>query len=150
MIKRTTAFSLLETLLAVFLMAMIVAVPFTINSSLLFRIQAEGAQSQVGHALRTAELLAEQSKLDDSWGVHVQAQSITIFKGSNYAARDTAYDDIYEYDDKVSLSVTSGSSTVYFAKRTGIPSGNMSVAIVAEGGGTKTVSFTTNGAITYN
>lgn len=149
--KRTLhAFSILETLLAMMLMTMLVAIPFSLNSNVVYRTQADSAQIQIGHAIRTAELYAMQSKLNDAWGIFIQSQTVTVFKGTSYAIRDASYDEVYTYDTKTTLTVTSGSSIVYFYERTGIPTSSVSVSISNGGGSTKTVSLSANGALTYN
>jgi type II secretory pathway pseudopilin PulG len=145
------AFTLVEVLLSVGLMAMIVAIPFTLNSSIIYRVQAESAQSQVGNAFRKAQTYAQQGRYDSNWGVYIQSSSITVFSGATYATRNTTYDDVITFDSsKISMSVTSGVNQVVFTKITGIPSAASTVVITAAAAGSKSIAFSTDGRLTYN
>lgn len=148
---RHQAMTLIEVLLAVSVLAMIIAVPFTIDTGMTYRIQAESAQSQIGSALRRAQLYAQQGKNDLPWGVHFQSSSITVFAGTTYASRSQEFDDVIQYDGKkITISVTAGATDVIFAKTTGIPSASSTIVVSSASADAKSITFSSDGRITYN
>ncbi len=141
------AFTLFEVLLAMAIGAMLMTVPFAINSTTIYRIQVETVQSQVGDAFRKAQNYAKSSRLDSDWGVYIQTRTITVFKGSTYATRDTAFDDSVAFDTKISMSATA--AEIVFAKATG-NTGTSSTITIFGGPNTKTVTYTANGNVVFN
>lgn len=147
--RSLAAFSLLELLLAIALMSMLVSLPLAVNATIPQRIQADGAQTQVAHSLRLAQQYAMVGREDSSWGVYIQNRAITVFKGNSYVSRDTAFDDTYTYDPKISISITGGAPEIVFAKLSGVPSSNVAVSITGVGNA-KLVTFTIDGALSFN
>ncbi|MFZ6022137.1 MAG: pilus assembly FimT family protein [Patescibacteria group bacterium] len=145
------AMTIIEVLLTVSLMGILATVPFALDSGITYRIQTESAQSQIGHALRKAQLYAQQGRHDSSWGVSIQSSSVIVFAGNSYATRNQIYDDILSFDSsKISISVTSGSSEVLFAKTTGVPSAATTVSVTSDSADAKSIVFSTDGRLTYN
>jgi hypothetical protein len=145
------AVSLIETLLAVSLFAIIVSIPFSINSGVVYRVESESAQAQIGHAFRRAQLYAQQSRNDSSWGVYIQSNRVTVFAGNSYAARNTLYDDVLTFDIKhITIAVTSGSAEVVYTKVFAVQSASSTISVSTSGSPNKTIALSANGALTYN
>lgn len=141
------AFTLLEVLVTISLGAMLMAIPFTINSTTIYRIQVETVQSQVADAFRKAESYAKNSRLNSAWGVYIQTRTITVFKGDSYATRDAAFDDTVTFDIKISMSPTV--AEVVYAKVSGQTTTSTNVTITG-GPNSKTVTYTANGNVSLN
>lgn len=151
MLPRLKAMTIIEVLLTVAIMGMLATIPFTLDSGITYRIQAESAQSQIAHALRKAQLYAQQGRHDSNWGVAIQSSRIVVFAGNTYATRNQNYDDVLDFDgSKINISITSGSSEIIFAKNTGVPSAATSVSVTSDGADNKSITFSADGQITYN
>lgn len=148
--KKTAAFTLIEILLSISLIALIGGMSTMINAGAINRMQADAAQEDVGHSLRKAQLNAKMTKGNNNWGVRISSNSVTTFMGNSYATRNTGYDEITTYDSKTVLSIPSGPSEVVFTKVTGVASSGFNVNINSTNGLIKTVVFTQSGGITYN
>ena len=66
--------------------------------------------------LRQAAFFSRVGYYDSSWGVRVQNDTITLFQGASYAARNQNFDEIFE----MSNIITSGNEEFVFEKLTGI------------------------------
>jgi len=93
--------------------------------------------------LRAAEQRALASEGNTSHGVSVVNGQITFFRGSSYAARQTAYDTVLPYPTYI---VFSGVTETVFAKQTGTPSVT-GVMTVTNGVKTQAITIYSTGAI---
>ncbi len=84
---------------------------------------------------------------DSDWGVYIGADSIVLFKGDDYATRDSDYDEIYAKTSNVSVS---GISEEVFEKFTGDPSATGDI-ILSTSNPTRTSTITINskGVVSY-
>uniref|UniRef100_A0A831Z127 Prepilin-type N-terminal cleavage/methylation domain-containing protein n=1 Tax=candidate division WWE3 bacterium TaxID=2053526 RepID=A0A831Z127_UNCKA len=74
---------------------------------------------RIVHTLRTAQVYSIGGKEGSSWGLHLEAGKITLFKGTDWASRDSGFD--VSSDLPASLLVT-GWRDFYFDKLRGTPS----------------------------
>ncbi|NQV13368.1 MAG: hypothetical protein HQ530_03635 [Parcubacteria group bacterium] len=107
------------------------------------KIDVEAAQTSVAESLRRAETLARASQGDSAWGVYVQSSGLTIFKGSNYAGRDLAADEITEFAERVSVAQN---YEVVFTKMVAEPQWTGTISLSA-GGITRSVDVGVKGVI---
>lgn len=148
--KALPAFTFIEVILSVTLLGLIALMPTLLDTSIINQLQAEVAFDQVGQSYKKAQVFAKNSRGDSTWGVYVQSQSITVFKGNSYATRDTQFDDVSTYDTKTSLAVIAGSGEIIFSKMTGVPSATAIVRITQNNTGrTSTVTLSSAGGLTY-
>lgn len=85
--------------------------------------------------LRSAEQRALASEGNMNHGVSVTGGQLTLFRGSSYAGRQTAYDSILPFQSYITIT---GITEVVFAKQTGAPSYAGTVTV---GNGTRSASI---------
>ena len=139
MLKKSAGITIIELLLVLSLMTAIGTFSVVIFSRFLTQVAVANAQDHVVTQLRKAQLYSMMGKQNGSWGVHLSGSTLTIFQGSSFAARNSAFDETVTENTNVNIS---GLSDVVFAKTTGVPSTTLSVSIV---GGTTSTQVTLNG-----
>jgi prepilin-type N-terminal cleavage/methylation domain-containing protein len=112
-------FTLLEVLLTIALMSILFAFSTPIYQSLQARNSLDVATDTSVQMLRRAQILSQAVDGDASWGVRIQNDEITLFRGNDFASRTTDFDEFF----KLSAAITfSGLSEIVFAKFSGEPS----------------------------
>lgn len=111
-------FTLLEVILVIATITVLAAVAVPIYSLLQVRNDLDVAANTTLQTLRRAQILSQAMDKDSSWGVKLQQNAITVFKGVSYALRDTNFDEVYTLSGNV---IPSGISEVVFSKLLGIP-----------------------------
>lgn len=111
-------FTLIETLLAIAILSMIVGISVPALGNLQPKNTLSVSQSVLLQSLHEAQLKSQAVENDSTWGVYVQAGSITLFQGVSYVGRNSDYDQVFD----LSSSITpSGLSEVVFSKMYGYP-----------------------------
>ncbi|MCX6714011.1 MAG: hypothetical protein NTV48_02810, partial [Candidatus Vogelbacteria bacterium] len=90
-----SGFSLIEVLLVVSSIAILAGISIPIYQSFQTRNDLDIAVTTIAQSMRRAQVLAQASAGDISYGVRVQTGSITIFKGINYSGRDINFDELF-------------------------------------------------------
>jgi len=95
------------------------------------------------HTLRTAQIYSTSGRGDASWSVHYESNTITLFKGTDFATRDTSFDAQTPLPSSV---VISGWQDISFDQLRGLPSTtpNILIEVLGRSGA---VSLTTEGAV---
>ena len=103
------------------------------------------AAATLAQTTRRAGVLARASDGDTNWGVYVEAGNLILFKGINYAGRDSSYDENYEVP---LILVISGTQEYIFSKFTGYPlsAGSTTLTLNNE---TRTISINAKGTAIY-
>lgn len=139
-------FTLLEVLLSLATIAGIAGISMPIYQSFQVRNDLDIAATTMAQSFRRAQVLAKASDGDASWGVHIQSGSITLFKGTSFAARDTTLDEIFV----VPTSITpSGVSEIVFAKFTGLPTATGTTTLTSSINETRTITINGKGMVSY-
>lgn len=144
--KTKQGFTLLEILLSVALLSAIVSIGMPLYQSFQVRNDLEIAVVTMANAVRRASTLARASDGDASWGVRTATGSITLFKGTSYAARDAAYDEDFSVPTSLSFS---GTSEYVFSRFTGFPGASGSTTITASINETRTLTVSAKGMVNY-
>lgn len=139
------AFTLLEVLLTVTLIAAISTVTISILPAAYARSSLDVAKDQVISSLHKAYTFSRAMHNDSAWGVNIQADTVTVFAGDSYAARNTTLDIVAEISGGVDFS---GISEIVFEKVTGQPQSTGTINVTSDGN-TETVSVNTYGTINY-
>ncbi len=139
-------FTLLEVLLSLALMSAIVGVSAPIYQSFQVKNDLDLAANAVAAGFRRAQILSLASDGDSSWGVHIAAGSITIFKGASYAGRDSAYDETTVVPGTITPT---GLGDAVFARVTGASGAAGTVTLTASTGQVRTVALSAKGTVTY-
>lgn len=102
--KTSRGFSLLELLLSVALIGVIAAFSIPVYLNMQVKNDLDIAAVTVSQTLRRAQVLSQAVEGDISWGVKIQTGSITLFKGTSYAARDSSFDETFSINANLSSS----------------------------------------------
>lgn len=138
-------FTLLEILLSVAAIAILAGLSLPVFRTMLTKNDLDIAAVTAVQSLRRSQMLSQAVDSDTSWGVQVQTGSIVVFKGGSYAARDTAYDEIFELQAGISPS---GTSEIIFAKFTGWPQVSGTINLSTEGD-SRSISINEKGTIGF-
>ncbi len=140
-----SGFTLIEVLLVVAIIGVIAAFSAPIYQSLSNNNELDVALNVMIQDLYRAQSYSRNIADDKPWGVAINGQTITLFRGSSYATRDSAFDDNYLVPDVIQLT---GSSQVLYAKLTGLPQSTASISLVAPIG-TRVVTVNSKGLVDY-
>lgn len=142
---RSRGFTLLELLLTVALISVLAGFSLPVYRTLMTKNDLDIAAVTVAQTARRAQVLSQAVDGDTSWGLKVQSGSIVIFKGTSYAARDTAFDETFD----VPTSITPSGTTEYiFSKFTGFPQVT-GTATLTTSNDTRTVTINEKGMVSY-
>ncbi len=143
--SRRGGFTLLEVLLSISILALLAGLSLPVYQSFLARNDIDIAATTIANGLQRARLYAQTMQYDTTWGVSVQSNTMTLFKGANFAARDTAYDETYAIPSNITAT---GASEIVFAKVTATPSstGAINLANTAQ---SRTISINARGMVEY-
>lgn len=143
---KNAGFTLMEGLLSIAVIAIIAGISIPIYQSFQVRNDLDIATVSTVQTLRRAQVLAQAVDGDTSWGISVLSGSLTLFKGASYAARDTAFDEMFE----VPASITpSGLSEIIFTKFTGLPQTTGTITLTSNANETRTITINAKGMVGY-
>lgn len=139
-------FTLIEILLSLSMMAVIAAFSLPVAQNYQLRSGLHVAKDTTAQQLRRAQSLSIAGEGDDTWGVAIQNGSVTLFKGSSYASRDTSYDEVNAIQTSIT---TSGISEVVFTRITGEPSTTGDINLESAASQTEIITVQSNGLIEW-
>lgn len=138
-------FSLLEAILSIAIIAILAGIAVPIYRSFLYRDDMEVMTNNIVRSLRRAQFLAQGSVEDSIWGVYLENNNVTIFKGDSYLTRDINFDEEFPLENSVSLS---GLNEIKFDKFTGIPQ-NYGQIILNTANENKNITINEKGMVSY-
>ena len=144
--SREAGFSLIEMLIVVGIMTMILAISVPVYETFAWRDDMDLAAQNLATTFRRAEAYARASNTDNAWGVEIQSTVITLFQGTNFAGRNTNFDETTSIPGDVTPS---GTTEIQFAKFTGLPNAAGSVTLTSNTGSTRTVAVNAKGMVSY-
>ncbi|MBI4713622.1 hypothetical protein HY771_00320 [Candidatus Uhrbacteria bacterium] len=110
------------------------------------RNELDIATTSVAQSLRRAQIIAQAVDADTSWGVKIQTSTITLFKGTSFATRDSAYDEEFSFPSNI---VPSGVYEVVFAKWTGIPATTGTITFTSSINEIRNLTINSKGTVSY-
>lgn len=145
-VKHPRGFTLIEVMVVVAIFSVITFIAIGVGAGGFTKNQITVESENLTSVLRVAQARSVSGHQGDVWGVHVTSSDYTLFLGSDYATRDTAYDAVY---DLPSGLVASGLTDVVFEIRSGETSDVGSITLTNSGtGDTVTLSINQHGQVT--
>jgi prepilin-type N-terminal cleavage/methylation domain-containing protein len=142
-ISSERGFTLVEMLLSMAIITLLIGLALPIYQGFQNRNDLAGTTQSVVETLRRAESYARSANADSQWGVNFQAGSVTLFSGTSYAGRNTAYDEVLSVPSTITFSY---SGDVLFSKLTGFPTATLSQTLSGNGS-TKVVTMNAKGMV---
>lgn len=143
---RQAGFTLVELLLSVVIISMITGMSLPVYESFVRRNDLDLTGQNLATTLRRAETYARAVDYDNAWSVEIQSSTITLFQGTSFASRNTAFDETVSIPGSVTLS---GLTEVQFAKFSAVPNTTGSVMLTSTTNDTRTVTINAKGVVTY-
>lgn len=143
--RHKRGFTLLEMMLSVALIGILMGVSIPVFLSFQTRSDMDVAANIIAQSLHRAQILAQASDGDSSWGVKVSSSTITLFKGVGYFSRDTTVDELFDISSAITAT---GTTEVVFAKFTGLPAAVGSINLSASGQA-RVVTINSRGLVNY-
>lgn len=139
-------FTLLETLLSIAVISLIAGIGVPVYQSFQVRDDLDISTTTIVQSARRAEILAQASDGDTSWGLHIQSGNIVLFKGASYATRDSSYDEIFDLPTSI---LPSGLSEIVYAKFTGMPQTTGAITLTSNANETRIITINAKGTVSF-
>lgn len=143
---RQRGFTLIEMLLSVTIIGILVGMSVPIYNSFAVKNELDTTSMQVAGALRRAQVYARAQHETDAWSVAVDTSGIILFKGTDFGARNTAYDEIISLSGSITPS---GTTEVNFSRLTGLPAASGSITLTTNSNETRTIAVNAKGMVDY-
>jgi Tfp pilus assembly protein FimT len=124
--KNSAGFTLIEIFLVLATMAILAGISIPIAWPYVMQNELDVSATIVAQSLRRAQSLAMSMQGDSAWGVELEPQAITLYKGDDFGSRDPAYDEVFILTMPFSYD---GLTEVYFAKFSGQPNVSGSITM---------------------
>lgn len=144
--RSRAGFTLIEMLLSVAIIGIIAGISVPVYQSFQVRNNLDIATVSTAQSLRRAQVLAQAVDDDTTWGVKVQLGNFTVFKGTSYAVRDTAFDELFDVPNNITPS---GINEVVFDKFTGLPQTTGTITLTSNANETRTITINSKGMVAY-
>lgn len=140
--RASAGFTILELLLSVALIAAVFAFSAPVYQTFQVKTDLDLVANTALQSFRQAQTFAEAALGDSAWGVELHSGTLTVFKGSSYATRDTGFDETFDIPTTISPS---GMSEVVFTKFTGAPSVTGTLTLTSSTTETRTITINAKG-----
>ena len=141
-----SGFTLVEVMLSVALLGAVTSLTAPVWLSMQSRNSLDIAATHIVHSLRRAGALSRAVAGDSSWGVAIDAERLTLFRGATYASRDIAFDETFDFDWGV---VSTGLSEVVLEKVTGRPSTTGTITLSTSSHDTRIITINDQAMLEY-
>jgi prepilin-type N-terminal cleavage/methylation domain-containing protein len=144
--KQIRGFTLIEILLSITLVSVLVGLSMPVYQNFQLKNDLDIAANTIVQSLRRAQVLSQAMDGDTSWGVNIQSELITLFKGASYATRDTDFDEGFDMSNTITPS---GAQEVVFAKFTGEPTSTGTATLTSSNTQVKNIIINAKGMLEY-
>lgn len=139
-------FTLLELLTSVAILTIVAGLSLPVYESFVRRNDLDLSAQTLAGMLRRAETYARSGKTDTSWSVAIQSGVVTIFQGTSFASRNTAYDETYDIPDSITAS---GLSEIQFSELKAAPHTTGTITLTSSTNDTRTLTLNAKGMVDY-
>ena len=136
-------YTIIEILLVVAIIAIIGATSISMGTGFLTRNNLKNKTNELVSSLAVARISSISGKEDSPWGVNINSSSITLFAGTSYATRDSAFDQNFSIPSSIDISVVE----IVFNKLTGNPNSTANIVISGSGVDANTVIVNEVGSV---
>ncbi|MDD4989423.1 MAG: type II secretion system protein [Candidatus Pacebacteria bacterium] len=144
-------FSLVELLVVVGILAILVVVVGPKVVGFYSAYQLDTLSQDLVQTIRLADMRAMQSEGSSPYSVHLvngSGGSFTLYRGTNFASRDTNYDEVHSLPNSLSLTYSGAGPEINFTKLEGITANTGSITITwPDGNQSKTVTVNSYGVV---
>ena len=144
--RQEAGFTLVEMLLSVAILTALVGMSLPLYTTFVQRNDLDITAESVAVALRRAETYARAVQYDSTWSIELQSSSVTLFQGTNFAGRNTSYDETLSLPGSITLS---GLSEIQFAKFSATPNTTGNIVLTSNTNDTRTISVNAKGMVDY-
>lgn len=141
-----SGFTLLEALLSLAIITLIAGLSIPVYNQLQMNNDLHIAAATSAQTMRRAQILSQAVDGDTSWGVYAQVESITLFQGASYVARNTSFDEVFSMPSTIAPS---GQQEFVFAKFSGLPQNAGMLTLTLNANETRNITINAKGTITY-
>ncbi len=142
---KTKAFSLIEIILVIALMAIVAQLSLPTFMSMKTRNDFDLAETQILQGLRRAKALALAGTYDSNWGVYFLGKTFITYCGNNFLTRDETKDEVTIVNENMSLP---DQTDVNFEKNTATLVDGVSLTI-SDNSVTDNITISESGLIDY-
>lgn len=143
---KKNGFTLLEVLLTVATISLLAAISMPVYQNFQVRNDLDVAAAEAAQSLFRAQALSVGMEGDSSWGVRVQSGAIVLFRGVNFSARDSAYDEFFTVPASI---IPSGVQEVVFTKFSGLPQTTGTIILTSNTNEIRNIIINSKGMVTY-
>lgn len=140
-------FTLIELILVVAIMLTLSIVTPSFYSRFLLQNSVSNTADQLSGSLRKAQIYSMMSKQGSSWSVNYSLNTITLYKGTSYAGRDTSFDEKFSLNPNITIS---GLTDISFSRMNGLPTPSISTITISSGENNKTINVNSQGVVSRN
>ncbi|HWY79472.1 MAG TPA: type II secretion system protein [Candidatus Sulfotelmatobacter sp.] len=141
---KRNGFTLIELILVVSLMMLLGTLTTTFAARFFTQNGVSNTTDELIGDIRQAQMNAMMGKQNSNWGIDYASNTITLYKGTSFAARSTALDTKFSVNSSVSIT---GFSDLNFFRMTGTSSATPTIS-VSGSGETKTITVNSQGVAT--
>lgn len=143
--KSKVGFTLIELILVVAVISIVAASSTPIYSRFLLQNSVANTADQLIGSLRKAQIYSMMGRQGSSWSVNYSSNTLTLYKGSSFAGRDSSFDETFSINPNVSIS---GFTDINFARITGLPTPSGVTITTSSGNNQTTVTVNSQGVVT--
>lgn len=135
--------TLIELLIVIALVLIVSAMGPIFYSRFLLQNAVEDTANQISGSLRKAQTYAMMGKQGSAWSLNYSSNTLTLYKGTNFALRDSSFDEKFDINPNVTISGTD----ISFAKVTGLPTPSSATITITSGNNSKTLTVNNQGVV---
>ena len=144
--KNNPGVTLIEILLVIATMTVLAGLSIPIYQSLQLKNSLDVAAVEVVQTMRRAQVLAQASSGDVTWGVAIRDNKITLFQGGSYALRNDDFDEVFDLPSSITPL---GLQEIVFDKFDGLPQITGTLELSTESKEIRNISINEKGTILY-
>lgn len=141
-------FVLVELIIVIGIFTILVVVAIISAFSFRANIELMDTANEVIEELRLAQSKTTASEDASAYGIHLESDRITLFKGSDFSSRNSAFDEVYIFPQRVEISSWDvGGDDIVFERISGSTqnSGTITFCLASNPAKTKSVSISASG-----